>query len=106
MQHRKLDAVKRRCGIGTGTESYPRCATVIMNGEVRPFDPDALIALPSELPELGERLVEPSQPTYKVNQVGKIIVDKMAGSHSPDRADSLMIAFQPATSWIKVWQNL
>jgi phage terminase large subunit len=74
----------------------------VVMGE-RPFDPEALISLPADLPELNELLVELSQPLFKLNQTGKVVIDKKAGGRSPDRADALMIAFQPATEWAAVW---
>ncbi len=72
----------------------------------RPFDPDTLISLPAELPELNELLVKLSQPTFSLNQAGKIVIDKHAGGRSPDRADALMIAFQPGTGWLETWTKL
>ena len=46
---------------------------------------------------------ELSQPTYKVNQVGKIVVDKSPdGARSPNLADALMIRFAPAAFQMKI----
>jgi hypothetical protein len=55
---------------------------------------DDLISLPSGLPLLGRLTVELSQPTYHLNPVGKVIVDKTPdGVKSPNLADALMIQF-------------
>ena len=57
-------------------------------------DRDALISLPRNLPELLRLTTELSQPTYKMNTVGKVMVDKMPdGTASPNLADALVIAF-------------
>ena len=73
---------------------------------VKPPDPDALISIPSDLPELRELLAELSQPVFKLNQAGKVVVDKHAGGRSPDRADALVIAFEPSTQWLTIWTRL
>lgn len=72
----------------------------------RPFDPEALISLPGDLPELGELLIELSQPTFTLNQTGKLVIDKNAGGRSPDRADAVVIAFEPGTQWAELWTRL
>ena len=60
-------------------------------------DPDSIISIPKELPELRKLIMELSQPTYSSNNVGKIIVDKVPdGGLSPNLADAVMIAFSPA----------
>ena len=41
-------------------------------------------------------MIELSQPTYSQNSNGKILVDKKPdGARSPNKADSVMIAFAP-----------
>jgi hypothetical protein len=72
----------------------------------RPFDADSLITIPADLPELSELLVELSLPTFTLNQTGKVVIDKKSGGRSPDRADALMIAFQPGTTWQDMWVKL
>ncbi len=48
------------------------------------------------MPLKNKLIVELSQPTYSVNGVGKIVVDKKPdGTKSPNLADSAMIAFAP-----------
>lgn len=56
------------------------------------FAPDTMISLHRDLPMLGQLCAELSQPTYSVNGVGKIVVDKAPdGVKSPNLADSVMI---------------
>lgn len=60
------------------------------------FDPDNIISIPKELPELTKLIIELSRPTYMQNNIGKIIVDKTPdGVASPNLADAVMIAFSP-----------
>ncbi len=60
------------------------------------FDPDEIISLSKDLPNLGAITAELSQPTYKQNGAGKIVVDKAPdGQSSPNFADSIMIRFHP-----------
>lgn len=62
------------------------------------FDPEEIISIPSTLPELNKLTGELSQPTYKTNNNGKILVDKKPdGTKSPNLADALMINFSPNT---------
>ena len=59
-------------------------------------DPDELISISSRLPELTKLTAELSQPTYKENGAGKILIDKAPdGTKSPNLADSVMIAYAP-----------
>lgn len=56
--------------------------------------PDEVISLPSTLPNLSRLCGELSQPTYSLNSVGKIVVDKAPdGTRSPNLADAVMIRF-------------
>jgi len=62
-------------------------------------DPDALISLSPDLPELNQLCVELSQPTYRLNAAGKILVDKVPdGARSPNLADAMVIAFASGTA--------
>jgi hypothetical protein len=47
-----------------------------------------------------------TQPTFALNQSGKVVIDKHAGGRSPDRADAVTIAFQPSRSALEVWLKL
>jgi phage terminase large subunit len=69
-----------------------------------PYSVDDLISIDSQLEELLPLTKELSQPTYSVNSVGKIVIDKMPdGMRSPNLADAVMIAFQPASRALETW---
>ena len=58
------------------------------------IDLDAIISIPRNLPELVRLTTELSQPTFKMNTAGKVMVDKMPdGASSPNLADALVIAY-------------
>lgn len=58
------------------------------------YDPDDIISLPSYLPLLTKLQAELSQPTYSLNNVGKIVIDKAPdGTRSPNLADAVMILY-------------
>lgn len=60
------------------------------------FDKDSIISIPSTLPMLLRLTMELSQPTYILNSVGKVVVDKAPqGAKSPNLADAVMIAYAP-----------
>lgn len=64
--------------------------------EKMPFSPDEIISISGSMPLKNKLIVELSQPTYSVNGVGKIVVDKKPdGTKSPNLADSTMIAYAP-----------
>ncbi len=64
----------------------------VTTGEV--IDPDMLISIPSTLPNKQRLCAELSQPVYKQDLAGKMVVDKIAdGMLSPNIADALVIAF-------------
>ena len=57
-------------------------------------NPDDIISLSSKLPLLQKLCVELSQPTFTVNGVGKLLIDKRPdGAPSPNLADGVMIRF-------------
>lgn len=59
-----------------------------------PYNPDDLISISSKIPMLTKLSGELSQPTYSLNNAGKIMVDKAPeGGKSPNLADSVMIAY-------------
>lgn len=63
-----------------------------------PYNPDDIISLPKDLPSLDKLQTELSQPTYSINNAGKILVDKAPdGMRSPNYGDAVMIAFAPQT---------
>lgn len=72
-----------------------------------PFQADDLISIPSTLAELTPLLLELSQSTFRLNNSGKIIVEKAPeGTLSPNRADAVVIAFNPGTITAQVWAML
>ena len=71
------------------------------NGEAH--DPDAIISLSPAIEELRELKSELSQVTYQHNQAGKVQVNKAPDGHaSPNRADSVMIAFAPVSLGVQL----
>jgi hypothetical protein len=64
--------------------------------EGMPFDRDSIISIEPGLDEVANLVSELSQPTYDVNTVGKIVINKTPeGAASPNLADAVMIAFSP-----------
>lgn len=46
-------------------------------------------------------------PTYSLNNAGEVIVDKEPdGTPSPDRANAVMIAYQPSNRRLEIWIKL
>jgi phage terminase large subunit len=75
--------------------------------ERMPYDPDAIISINPRLAELLPLTMELSQPTYSINSVGKILVDKTPdGMKSPNLADAVMIAFEPSSRSLETWIKL
>lgn len=60
------------------------------------YEPDGVISLDSTNPELTRLQMELSQPVYKTNLAGKMLVDKLPdGALSPNLADQVMMEFAP-----------
>lgn len=78
--------------------------------EGRDYDPDMIISLSSkdiDEKELALLTTELSQPTYTKNGSGKLLVNKQPdGTSSPNRADSVMICFNPQIAELDVWGKL
>lgn len=71
------------------------------------FNPDDIISINGNIEKRGKLISELSQPTYSVNGVGKIIVDKKPdGTKSPNLADSVMIAYAPMNTALDIWAQL
>ncbi|ARP90311.1 TerL protein [Bordetella genomosp. 9] len=71
------------------------------------YNPDDLISIDPQLPNLGALCAELSQPTYSINAVGKVVIDKKPdGTKSPNLADAVMIAYQPASRALEIWARL
>lgn len=75
--------------------------------EGKPYDPDSIISIDPGLELLPQLLVELSQPTYTLNLAGKVVVDKAPeGTKSPNLADAVCIAFNPAGGALDIWAKL
>lgn len=72
--------------------------------EGHPFDPTKGISINPKIKHLTELTNELSQPTYSINTLGKIVVDKQPdGSKSPNLADAVMIRFASVSKPLKAW---
>lgn len=68
----------------------------LVNGDDS-IDPDEIISIDSEVPELAQLRSELLQITYGHNSAGKIVIDKAPqGSRSPNLGDAVMMAFAPS----------
>lgn len=67
------------------------------------YEADEIISIDGDLAKkLPGLLMELSQPTYKINGTGKIVVDKAPdGTKSPNMGDGVMIAYAPVQSYTK-----
>jgi phage terminase large subunit len=75
--------------------------------EGKPFEVDDIISIDPNIPELTTLLRELSQPTFKVNQVGKFVIDKSPdGTRSPNLADATMYAYAARLSTAELWEIL
>jgi phage terminase large subunit len=60
------------------------------------YDPANLICIDPNIAELARLQMELSQPVYKINNAGKMIVDKLPeGALSPNLADMVMMLYAP-----------
>jgi hypothetical protein len=67
------------------------------------FSPDQIISISPDLKLLQRLTAELSQPTYTVNTVGKVVIDKNPdGTPSPNLADAVMIRFAPRRSSLQI----
>lgn len=67
-----------------------------INGTLTDYDPDDLVFLDPDCPNLTTLARELSQPTWGLNTAGKVIINKKPdGSKSPNLADGAMIYFAP-----------
>lgn len=87
-------------------ERTHRAIQELTKGVYPQFNPDDLIAIDGRLPLLGKLQQELSQPTYSLNGVGKVIVDKKPdGTKSPNLADSVMIRYSAARRAMRISQE-
>lgn len=80
---------------------FQRTFRAIEAGSVGDYDPDDLISIDPDLPELASLLQQLSQPTYAYNTIGKMAVDKapvVDGKKmpSPNKFDAVMQLFAPS----------
>ena len=60
------------------------------------MNPDDLICIASDFAERARLAVQLSQPTYSLNNAGKILIDKAPDNvSSPDLADAVTMCFAP-----------
>lgn len=60
------------------------------------YNAEDIISISSKIIDYKKLMMELSQPTYGLNNNGKILINKMPeGSKSPNLADSVMICFSP-----------
>lgn len=82
---------------------FQRTYRAVQAGAVGDYDPDDLISLDPDMPELASLLQQLSQPTYAYNTIGKMAVDKapvVDGKKmpSPNKFDAVMQLFAPPQS--------
>jgi len=72
------------------------------------YDPDDIISISGSIEKRSKLISELSQPTYSINGVGKVVVDKKPdGTKSPNLADSVMIAYAPMeVTAMDIWDLL
>lgn len=71
------------------------------------YNPDEIISISSSMALKDKLIIELSQPTYSINGVGKIVIDKQPdGTRSPNLADSVMISYAPMNSALNIWELL
>ncbi|MDE2021123.1 MAG: TerL protein, partial [Patescibacteria group bacterium] len=75
--------------------------------EGRPYDQDDILSIPKDLPNRDKLVSELSQPTYTINNAGKILVNKQPdGMPSPNLADAVMILLAPQEVVSKGWFSM
>jgi len=72
----------------------------------KPFDPDHMISIPADLPNLMQIEEELTQPQHKTSATGKTMVDKQPdGARSPNLADAICMAFFPCAGADNSWEG-
>ncbi len=82
-----------------------RFAATVRALEGKPYNPDDIISISSAaaFKERGRLMVELSQPVWKWNTTGKMLVDKAPeGSMSPNLADMVMMLYAPVNRGIVI----
>lgn len=72
-----------------------------------PFDRDAIISIADDFPMFNRLCAELSQPQYKQNLAGKMLIDKLPdGALSPNLADAVVIAFAPRRARLRITDDV
>lgn len=75
---------------------FQRTYRAVEAGRLGDYDPDDLIVIAGDIPDLALVCQELSQPTYGQTGAGKLVLDKQpAGTRSPNRFDAIRIAYAP-----------
>ena len=86
-----------------------RFAETVRALEGKPYDPDYIISI-NDAPDWKERsrlLVELSQPVWKWDATGKMLIDKAPdGTLSPNLADGVMMVFAPRKAGMRIRDDL
>lgn len=70
------------------------------------YEQDDIISISSLLPLLNKLKLELSQPTYSLNNSGKVFINKQPdGMKSPNLSDAVMIAFNPGSHQGQRWNR-
>lgn len=75
---------------------FQRTARAVAAKSMEGYDPDELISISPDCPELNALRMELGQPTYAQSAAGKLFVNKSPeGMPSPNRADAVMMLYAP-----------
>jgi phage terminase large subunit len=75
--------------------------------EHKPYVADNLVSISSKIPELTSLILELSQPSFSLNNAGKVLVDKAPdNARSPNLADAVVIAYSPINRALEIWKAL
>lgn len=72
-----------------------------------PYNPDDIISIADNFSGFNRLCAELSQPQYKQNLAGKMLIDKLPdGALSPNLGDAVVIAFAPARARLKITDDI
>lgn len=75
---------------------FQRTFRAVEAGALGDYDPDDLISLDGSMAEIGKLCLELSQPTFSINTLGKVVIDKAPeGTRSPNHYDATVIVYAP-----------
>lgn len=65
-----------------------------------PYDPDSIVSLNPDMPELSRLIAELSQPTMSATATGRILIDKLGpGERSPNLGDAACMCLGALRDW-------